>query len=148
MTEGGEPIAYAALPAGVPVTSATGRQFGRVKTVVAVPDEDIFRGIVVATADGPRFVDADRVASITTTEVRCTLADAEVPTLPLPPDDKPTPPERKPWFAPSPLAQGLGQLLGFRPRGRSIPLTWQGWVITIGLVALAVFLAIFVPGHH
>lgn len=69
------------------ITSA-GRRFGTVERVLAVAGEDIFRGIVVRTADGPRFVDRDRVAAITTTGVTCDLDDAQVTQLPPPPGDQ------------------------------------------------------------
>jgi len=59
MEEWGEPIAYTALANGTAVyLSDEVTLLGRVKRVMAVPEKDIFDGIVVATADGDRFVDA------------------------------------------------------------------------------------------
>lgn len=81
---GEEPISYLALQKGTPVRSAAGQQFGTVEHVLQVPELDLFDGIVVATAHGLRFVDRDRIASITTTAVRCTLSDAEAASLPPP----------------------------------------------------------------
>lgn len=84
MTDDGEPIAYSALPAGVPMLSLSGQQFGTVERVLEIPEHDLFDGIVVATADGSRFVDADQVARVTTAWVRCTLTDEQAANLPMP----------------------------------------------------------------
>ena len=82
--ENGTPIAYAALPNGVPVLSRSAHQFGTVEHVLQVPEEDLFDGIVVSTQDGLRFVDRDQVQEITTTKVTCALDDEEVAALPVP----------------------------------------------------------------
>lgn len=84
MTDAGTPIAYSALPKGTPVISTTGHRFGTVEHVLQIPEEDLFDGIVVATAHGLRFVDRDRIEQITTAAVRCTLSDAEAEALPAP----------------------------------------------------------------
>ena len=82
--ENGTPIAYSALPNGVPVLSRSARQFGTVEHVLQVPEEDLFDGIVVSTPHGLRFVDRDQVDQITTTRVTCTLDDDEAAALPAP----------------------------------------------------------------
>jgi hypothetical protein len=82
--ENGIPIAYSALPNGVPVLSRSAHQFGTVEHVLQVPEEDLFDGIVVSTQEGLRFVDRDQVEEITTTKVTCALNDDEVPALPAP----------------------------------------------------------------
>ncbi len=84
VTDSGDPIAYTGLPAGVPVQDRDGNVFGSVARVLQVPEEDLFDGIVVNTADGERFVDADQVAEITTTHVSCSLSSADVAALPAP----------------------------------------------------------------
>ncbi len=84
MTDDADPIAYSALPAGVPMLSETGKQFGTVERVLEIPDKDLFDGIVVATATGSRFVDADQVAQVTTAYVRCTVTDEQAANLPEP----------------------------------------------------------------
>jgi hypothetical protein len=84
VSDEGEPIAYSALPKGVPVLTQSGREFGRVEHVLQVPEEDLFDGIVVSTAHGLRFVDRDQVGDITTTRVLCQLTDAQVAELPAP----------------------------------------------------------------
>jgi hypothetical protein len=80
----GTPIAYDALAVGTPVLSSSGQQFGAVEHVLSIPAEDLFDGIVVATAGGIRFVDRDQIASITDVAVRCALDDQQVQALPAP----------------------------------------------------------------
>jgi hypothetical protein len=64
--ETGYPIAYEALETGTPVYSSDGQQIGTVAHVLAVPEEDVFDGIVIAERPDAahhehRFVDADDV---------------------------------------------------------------------------------------
>jgi hypothetical protein len=77
-------ISYQAVPAGVPVLTATGQQIGTLEHVLQVPEEDLFDGLVVATKDGLRFVDADQVQVITAAYVRSTLDEAAAAHLPAP----------------------------------------------------------------
>jgi hypothetical protein len=77
-------ISYQAVPVGVPVLTATGREIGTLEHVLQIPAEDLFDGLVVATADGLRFVDADQVQVITMTYVRSTLDDEAAAHLPAP----------------------------------------------------------------
>jgi hypothetical protein len=58
-------ISYQALGKGVPVRASGGDLVGTVEQVLQVPDLDVFDGIVLTTADGLRFADADQVADIT-----------------------------------------------------------------------------------
>jgi hypothetical protein len=78
------PIAYQALTKGTPVLSSTGSQFGTVRHVLQVESLDLFDGIAVSTTGGLRFVDRDRVASITSAAVHTTLSDEQVTALPAP----------------------------------------------------------------
>jgi hypothetical protein len=64
MPDLGAPISYLVLEEGAPVESSDGAQIGTVKRVLAVPDDDIFDGLIVHTADGDRFVDADHVGNL------------------------------------------------------------------------------------
>jgi hypothetical protein len=89
MTQEPSPIAYTALPPGTPVQSSDGQQFGTVETVLTVEEVDVFDGIVVDTAQGTRFVDADHVESIFTSYVRTSFSAEEAANLPLP-DQSPT----------------------------------------------------------
>ena len=60
-------MAYAVLSAGVPVYSSDGEQIGKVAHVLAVPEEDVFDGIVInehLLGQEHRFADADDVQAI------------------------------------------------------------------------------------
>jgi hypothetical protein len=83
MTEG-TPIAYEAAQRGTPVLSSSGARIGTLEHVLAVSDLDIFEGIVVATHQGLRFIDADHIAQITTTHILCSLTDEQAAQLPPP----------------------------------------------------------------
>jgi uncharacterized protein YrrD len=63
----GLPISYEVLDPGTPVYSSDGEQIGEVTHVLAVPEEDVFDGIVIEASQGTsghRFADADDVESI------------------------------------------------------------------------------------
>jgi uncharacterized protein YrrD len=75
-------IGYKALPRGVPVHTADGERLGTVHRVLDNAREHIFDGIVVATPNGRRFVDAPEVARITTERVTLTIDAAEARELP------------------------------------------------------------------
>jgi hypothetical protein len=72
----GHQIGYKALPRGVPVHTSDGERLGTVHRVLDNEREHIFDGIVVATPDGRRFVDAPEVARIAEKRVTLTI-DAE-----------------------------------------------------------------------
>ena len=78
------PIAYTALQPGTPVQTNDGHQFATVQTVLVDEKVSVFDGIVVETAQGTRFVDADQVGSIYTTYVCTTLSAEQADNLPLP----------------------------------------------------------------
>jgi hypothetical protein len=79
------PIAYTALQPGTPVQTSDGHEFATVQAVLVDELVSVFDGIVVQTAAGTRFVDADQVGSIFTTYVRTTLSAEQAAAL-LPPD--------------------------------------------------------------
>jgi hypothetical protein len=54
----GDPVSYLILAEGVPVMSADGRQIGTVEHVLAVPEVDVFDGVIVDTGEGHCFADA------------------------------------------------------------------------------------------
>jgi hypothetical protein len=60
----GAPISYLVLAEGTPVRTADGEELGRVKRVLAVPEDDIFDGLILETPEGDRFIDADHVAAL------------------------------------------------------------------------------------
>jgi sporulation protein YlmC with PRC-barrel domain len=79
------PIAYTALQPGTPVQTSDGDQFATVQAVLVDEKVSVFDGIVVQTAEGTRFVDADQISTIYTSHVRTTLSAAQAANL-LPPD--------------------------------------------------------------
>ena len=109
MSEASEhPIAYTALQPGTPVQTSDGQPFATVEAVWVDEKVSVFDGIVVRTAEGPRFVDADQVGSIYTTYVRTTLSAEQAAAL-EPPDGS-TVVDIKP-------GRGLGARLGRMFRG-------------------------------
>jgi sporulation protein YlmC with PRC-barrel domain len=57
----GDPISYLALEEGTPVFASDGHEIGRVASVVADTDADIFEGIVVEGEIGTRFARGDDI---------------------------------------------------------------------------------------
>ncbi len=78
------PIAYTALQPGTPVRTSDGQQFSTVLSVLVDEKVSVFDGIVVQTAAGARFVDADQIGTIYTTYVATTLSAQEAGGLPAP----------------------------------------------------------------
>jgi len=67
MEDLGAPSSYLAIEPGVAVYSSDGKKLGEVEHVLAVPDDDIFDGIVLDTSilsGGHRFADAFEVGEI------------------------------------------------------------------------------------
>lgn len=83
MTDG-TPISFEAAARGSPVLSSSGKQIGTLEHVLEVSDLDIFEGIVIATRQGLRFIDADHLPEFTTTHIRSNLTDEEAAKLPPP----------------------------------------------------------------
>lgn len=81
----GDPIAYAALEEGTPVQTRDGLQFATVQAVLVDEKVSVFDGILVRSAAGTGFVDADQVDAIYTSHVRTTLSAEQAASLP-PPD--------------------------------------------------------------
>jgi|SRR6478735_1006770 sporulation protein YlmC with PRC-barrel domain len=103
------PIAYTALQPGTPVQTSDGNPFGTVQAVLVDEKVSVFDGIVVQTAEGPRFVDADQIGSIYTTYVRTTLSAGQA--AELPPPDGSTLVEIKPSRS---IGDRLGRMFGRR----------------------------------
>lgn len=80
----GHQIGYKLLPRGVPVHSSDGVQVGTVDRVLDNAREHIFDGIIIATPDGRRFVDAPEVARITDKRVTLTIDASAAKALPPP----------------------------------------------------------------
>lgn len=101
------PIAYTALQPGTPVQTSDGDQFAAVQAVLVDEKVSVFDGIVVHTAEGPRFVDADQIDSIHTIYVRTKLSAEQAENLPLP--EGSTLVEIRPGRS---MADRLGRMLG------------------------------------
>lgn len=87
MEDLGTPSSFVALQPGVPVYSIDGKKLGEVEHVLAVPDEDIFDGIVLDTSvlpGGHRFVDAPEVGEIYERGVVLKIDAAAAESLPEP----------------------------------------------------------------
>lgn len=87
--DAGAPISYEVLEPGTPVYSSDGVEVGSVAHVLAVPEEDVFDGIVIADHAGAlhhehRFADADDVDAIHERAVTLKLDAAASHALPRP----------------------------------------------------------------
>lgn len=82
--EHGHPIAYTALARGTAVYASDGVLVGRVRGVMAVPEKDIFDGLVIDTAGGPRFVDAPETGAMYENAVLLKIDSQEAARLPDP----------------------------------------------------------------
>jgi hypothetical protein len=60
----GRPESWEALEPGTPVFASDGSRVGEVKEVLAVPEDDIFEGIICKTEHGDRFVDWEIIGSM------------------------------------------------------------------------------------
>ena len=78
------PIAYTALQPGTPVQTRDGDRFATVEAVLVDEKVSVFDGIVVRSAAGTGFVDADQIGSINTTHVCTTLSAEQAANLPAP----------------------------------------------------------------
>jgi uncharacterized protein YrrD len=79
MTDAGTPIAWPALKKGVPVYSSDGEELGKVASVVADEQKDIFSGLTLdpGVFRHERFVPADLVEEMTTRGVTLSLPSSE-----------------------------------------------------------------------
>ena len=105
------PIAYTALQPGTPVRTSDGHHFATVQAVLVDENVSVFDGIVVRTDEGARFVDADQIASIYTTQVLTTLSREQAANLPRPDGSKVI--DIKPSRS---MADRLGRMFGRRKR--------------------------------
>jgi sporulation protein YlmC with PRC-barrel domain len=81
----GAPIAYQVLDEGVPVIASDGAQVGTVHHVVAVPEKDIFHGLVIKVpGSGRRFVAAADVGELHEHGVDLRIDSAAAHALPEP----------------------------------------------------------------
>ena len=80
----GPPSSYLLLAKDTPVFGPEGGVLGKVKEVLCVPSEDIFEGLVLATAYGNRFLAAELVTAIHERGVDVGIPAAGACELPLP----------------------------------------------------------------
>ncbi|MDQ4096210.1 MAG: PRC-barrel domain-containing protein [Actinomycetota bacterium] len=76
MADSDRPIAWTALEKGTSVLANDGSEIGKVSTVVADENKDIFSGIAFRHGffDSEHFVPADLIETITPDEVRVALS--------------------------------------------------------------------------
>ena len=87
MEDLGAPSSYLALDEGVDVYTCDGKRIGKVEHVLAVPEKDIFDGIVLDTSvlpGGHRFVDAPEVEEIFERGVLLKIDREQADSLPEP----------------------------------------------------------------
>jgi hypothetical protein len=80
----GDPISYLVLEPGTPVYTSDGQPVGTVKRLLAVPDEDIYDGLILHTEDGDRFVDAPHASELHERAVVLDITADQVHHLPEP----------------------------------------------------------------
>lgn len=87
MEDLGAPGSYLTVSKGVSIYSSDGKDLGKVEHVLAVPDLDVFDGIVIDTSvlpGGHRFVDAPEVGEIHERGVVLKIDSAAAENLPEP----------------------------------------------------------------
>ncbi len=85
MPDLGTPIAWTALPTGIPVYSSDGHRVATVKHVLGDTGTDIFDGIVLDTEQhGHRFVDAPEVGALGEEGAELIIRADEIAALPEP----------------------------------------------------------------
>lgn len=64
MDQLGGRTSYLTVGLGIPVFSSSGTELGRLAHVLAVPEQDLFEGLILKTHHGARFVDATLVDAL------------------------------------------------------------------------------------
>ena len=64
MADHGDPISYLILEVGTPCYTSDDQPVGTVKRVLAVPEDDIYDGLILNTDEGERFIDADHATKL------------------------------------------------------------------------------------
>jgi len=89
----GDPVSYLVVSDGTAVVSSDGHKVGTVEHVLAVPDADVFDGVIVdlrSRPGGHRFADAEQVAGIYERGVVLTLNADAAAKLPEPAENPAT----------------------------------------------------------
>jgi hypothetical protein len=84
MPDHGDPISYLILQVGTPCYTSDGQTVGTVKRVLAVPEDDIYDGLILHTDDGERFIDADHATKLYENGVVLEVSADELHHLPSP----------------------------------------------------------------
>jgi hypothetical protein len=85
----GEKVSYLVLQPGTPVYTSDGEPVGTVKRVLAIPDEDIYDGLIVDTDAGERFVDGPHARDLYERAVVLDIAAEDIQHLPEPTPNPP-----------------------------------------------------------
>jgi hypothetical protein len=86
----GDPVSYLLLADGTPVVTSDGHEIGTVEHVLAVPDADVFDGVIVDTGAGHRFADASLIDRMHQRGVVLTLDTSAAERLPEPAENPAT----------------------------------------------------------
>jgi hypothetical protein len=86
----GDPVSYLVLADGTPVVTSDGHEIGTVEHVLAVPDADVFDGVIVDTGSGHRFADASLIDRMHQRGVVLTLDASAAERLPEPAENPAT----------------------------------------------------------
>jgi hypothetical protein len=84
MADHGEPISYLILQPGTPCFTSDDQVVGSVKRVLAVPEDDIYDGLILHTDDGERFIDAAHATKLYENGVVLDISSDELHHLPAP----------------------------------------------------------------
>jgi hypothetical protein len=84
MADHGAPISYLVLEVGTPCFTSDGQAVGTVKRILAVPDDDIYDGLILHTDDGERFIDAEHATKLYENGVVLDVGSDELHHLPSP----------------------------------------------------------------
>ena len=84
MADHGAPISYLVLQVGTPCFTSDGEAVGTVKRILAVPDDDIYDGLILHTDDGERFIDAEHATKLYENGVVLEVGADELHHLPSP----------------------------------------------------------------
>jgi uncharacterized protein YrrD len=83
MNDEARPIAWAALEKGTPVATSDGQEVGKVSSVIADEQKDIFSGITFRHGflDREHFIPAEKIANMTSGRVELQLSSQETENL-------------------------------------------------------------------
>jgi len=89
MPDHGDPISYLVLAVGTPCYTSDDQLVGTVRRILAVPEKDIYDGLILHTDDGERFIDADHATRLYERGVILDVGSDELHHLPAPSHNPP-----------------------------------------------------------